>query len=88
MNSQLITGLMLALFLSGCSTYVSPPGSHPYGAAKADMTERQTAYPDRVVSDQMPVVDGTITENVIETYRRDTGKPQTIKNAIQVNIGK
>lgn len=88
MNSKLITTLAVAVFLGGCATYTPPPGSHPYGASVEQMVERQNAYPDKVVTDAMPVVDGTISQNVIETYRKSTGKPQEIKNEIQVNIGK
>lgn len=88
MNSKITTALLLAFLLGGCSTYMTPEGSHPYKAAVNQMVEKQTANPDKIVTDAMPIVDGTITANVIETYRKETGKPQEIKNEIQVNIGK
>lgn len=78
--------VVLAGLLSGCAGYGNAT-SPAQGDAVHELTARQTAYPDRVVEDGNPQLDGTIAENVIRTYRADTAERDAVRNTIQVNIG-
>lgn len=82
-----MTALMLGALLTGCAGF-GMPDDPEQGEAVAQLTERQTAYPDRVVEDGNPLLDGTIAGNVIKTYRADTAERQAVRETIQVNIGK
>jgi len=72
--------------LVGCAGYGNSALPEK-GAAVQNITERQTAYPDREVKDGHPGLDGNIATRVVNTYRADTANRDAVRNTIQVNIG-
>lgn len=83
-TKSLITTPLLALLLSGCVGNAPLP---PQGEAVNELSQRQTAYPDKVVTDGHAAMDGTIAENVVKNYRKDAADRDAVRNTINVNIG-
>ncbi|MCO4757883.1 MAG: hypothetical protein KC477_07660 [Oceanospirillaceae bacterium] len=79
--------LMLTAVLAGCAGYGNAP-LDKQGAAYHQISEHQTAYPEKEVADGNPNLDGSIAARVIKTYRADAGDRQAVKNTIEVNIGR
>lgn len=82
---SLIAAPLLGLVLTGCMGNAPLP---PQGEAVQELSERQTAYPDKEVRDGYTAMDGTIAENVVKTYRTDSADRDAVRNTINVNIGK
>jgi len=79
--------LMLIAVLVGCAGYGNAP-LEKQGAGYKQVSERQTAYPEKEVADGNPNLVGSIAARVIKTYRADAGDRQAVKNTIEVNIGR
>lgn len=86
LQTQVLVVLVLSVFVTGCAGYGNPASSE-LGAGYDEVVERQTAYPDRIVQDGSPVLDGAIAERVVKTYRADSANRQAVRNTINVNLG-
>jgi len=76
----------IATLVTGCAGYGNSALPEK-GEAYHEVISKQTAFPDRVVEDGAPVLDGAIAERVVKTYRADAADRGAVRNTIQVNIG-
>lgn len=83
---QVIVVLVVGAVMTGCAGYGNP-ASTELGAGYQEVAEKQTAYPERVAQDGSPVLDGTIAERVVKTYRADAAQRDSVRNTINVNVG-
>jgi hypothetical protein len=89
---KISSGLLLALTLgatTGCSGAKTATEAD-FGNSVRQMSQAQTLNPTtRSLPDPDPIDygDGERLNNVMETYRQDVSKPETVKEDIVINLG-
>jgi hypothetical protein len=89
---KIFSGLTLALalgVLTGCHT-TKTATEEDFGNSVRQMSRSQTLNPStRSLPDPDPidVGDGDRLNNVLEAYRQDVSKPETVKEELVINVG-
>ncbi len=88
--SGAVASFVAALLLSACTWSDPVRVEQDFGKSVRNMIEAQTYNPQasrHPPVDPPEVLDGTVGNRVLETYRGDIAKPEVVQQPIRINVG-